>query len=647
MTAVERSAIAAACVIATVAFWAYSQTLLPGGDLGDTGGFQAAVLWPDTTARQGYPLYYTLARPFVRAVSATNPARGLNLFSAVWAAAAIGLLVFVVASVTRSLAAGGVAGLLLAFSYTFWTQAVIAEVYSLHLALVGLSLVTLNAFAARPTLGRLAVFFAVYAMSFGNHLSMVLLLVPFTVFLLQMSRTPRELFRPAVVWVAIMIAAAGALQYAPNFMSAWTGTGVSDDWRDRLAAFWFDTTKADWRELSVFGVEPGGARDRIAMWWWDARQQFGLVGLGMAGIGAVRLWWISRPWAGLVWLAFILSTLFALTYNVGDPYVFFLPGHLWTAFAAGAALEPITWLSSAADVNVRRRTIALTLVCLAVTYAGWRGWHTWPAADRHLDRRGADLVTRLTYGVSDDGALLVSQLDWQSENALLYTSRFERLDLTWVRLADVFPHFPFLVRDNLKVGRDVMLTAAAAADVVAAYGPALPVVADEAVPTPSIVEQVDVVPPGARYVLCLLTPQRDQRLDPNEVRRALSVLTGGHAPVLAGSAYEVVAGVEGQPPQLHRSSNHPFTEHVSIGSDTFAIRMDSWLPFDTFRRGGFGHVLRGRERVLFIERGLSLVWIGPDASSTYAYAAGLYAPEPRFRIPARVHLLAGGARGGL
>lgn len=141
--------IAAAVVIGTVAFWAYTQTLLPGVDLGDTGGFQAAVLWPEVSARQAYPLYYDLARPFVTAASAANPARGLNLFSAIWAAAAVGLLAEFFAAVTGSLAAGAIAGLLLAFSYTFWTQAIIAEVYSLHLALIAMCLIALRAYAPR------------------------------------------------------------------------------------------------------------------------------------------------------------------------------------------------------------------------------------------------------------------------------------------------------------------------------------------------------------------------------------------------------------------------------------------------------------------------------------------------------------------
>ena len=64
--------------------------------------------------------------------------------------------------------------------------------------------------------------------------------------------------------------------------------------------------------------------------------------------------------------------------------------------------------------------------------------------------------------------------------------------------------------------------------------------------------------------------------------------------------------------------------------------MESWLPFETFRRAGFGHVLRGRDRVLIVERGVSLVWFNRDGSPAITYAAGLYALRPRLRIPAAI-----------
>jgi hypothetical protein len=337
---VDRERIVAAVAIATLAFWAYTRTLLPGVDLGDTGGFQAAVLWPEVSARQAYPLYYDLARSFVGAVSVANPARGLNLFSAIAGAAAVGLLTFLCALVADSLAAGVAAGLLLAFSYTFWSQAIIAEVYTLHLAIVLACCLALYAYAARPTRVRLALFFAVYALGFGNHLSMILLLVPFTVFLLQVTPDRRALFTPAVIGMAAAMAAAGALQYWPNLMSTAHLLNGPATWSGRLATFWFDTTKADWRESMVMGVRGDQLAGRVGMWWFDARQQFGIIGLVLAVIGVVRLWTISRSWAVLAMLAYAINTIFAFTYNVGDTHVFYLPSHLFTAFMAGVALSP-------------------------------------------------------------------------------------------------------------------------------------------------------------------------------------------------------------------------------------------------------------------------------------------------------------------
>jgi hypothetical protein len=620
--------VVAACLVATLAFWAYTRTLLPGVDLGDTGGFQAAVLWPEVSARRAYPLYYTLATPFIRAVSEANPARGLNLFSAVWAAVAAGLLTLVCGRLTTSTVGGAAAGLLLAFSYTFWTQAVIAEVYSLHLTLVALCLVALHAFAARPTTWRLALFFAVYALSFGNHLGMILLLLPFTVFLIQVHPRPRELVRPSTILLALAIAAAGALQYTPNFLFVWWSIDAPPAWHDRVAAFWLDITKADWREQMVMGIRADRTWDRIAMWAWDARQQFGIGGLVLGGLGALRLWTLSRPWAVLVWLAYAISTAFALSYDVGDTHVFFLPGHFLIALAAGAAVSQ--W---------RNRRLHGAVAVAALLYAGWRGWDTWPAVDRHQDRRAEVYLARVAQDVDERNALLVAKMDWQVENVLLYSARYERPGLAWVRLADVFLHFPFLVRDNLAEERDIVLTAGAAADVVAAYGGVFPLVRDQA-PAPTLADIASRIPRGAPYVLTLLMPPPGDRvLDRAEFISGLGTLTGNRVPPRSEALYEVWAGSAGEAPVLYRSAARPFRERLSIAGDPFTIRMDSWLPDDTFRRGGFGHVLHGRTHALLVERGVSLMWLGRDGSPSYFYGAGLYTPEARFRIPApAVHL---------
>ena len=248
----------------------------------------------------------------------------------------------------------------------------------------------LHAYAARPSRSRLAIFFALYALAFGNHLSMILLFVPFTIFILQVTRERRVLFAPATIAMAIVIAAVGALQYWPNLISSSHLLDGPATWTDRFAAFWFDTTKADWRDSMVMGVRSDQLAGRFGMWWFDARQQFGAIGLFLAAIGVVRLWMISRPWATLVVLGYAINTVFAFTYNVGDTHVFYLPGHLFTAFLAGVAISSIWRVQKDPPYDYRGSRRLLVLL-----YAGWRAWDTWPAIDRHNDRRAEALVTRL------------------------------------------------------------------------------------------------------------------------------------------------------------------------------------------------------------------------------------------------------------
>ena len=628
-------AVVAAVAIATIAFWAYTQTLLPGVDLGDTGGFQAAVLWPEVSARQAYPLYYDLARPFVSAVSRANPARGLNLLSAIFGAAAAGLLTLLCALVTSSLAAGAAAGLLLAFSYTFWSQAIIAEVYTLHLAIVLACCLALYWYAERPSRTRLALFFAVYATGFGNHLSMILLLVPFAVFLLQVTPDRRTLFSPAVIGMAIAIAAAAALQYWPNLMSTAHLPDRPAAWSERLATFWFDTTKADWRESMVLGVREDQLSGRAGMWWFDARQQFGVIGLLLAAVGVFRLWAISRAWATLVALGYAINTVFAFTYNVGDTHVFYLPSHLFTAFLAGAALSPVgraLQARPARTVKVRATGVH-ALAVLVFLYAAWRAWDTWPAIDRHDDRRAQTLVTRLALGITPQSGVLVTDLNWQVENALLYYSRWQRRDIPWVRFPDVALHFPFLVRDNEAISRDIVLDAYSAREVVAALGPLFSIQPDPIRASPDLLDAVAGLPSGTPYVLCVLTPPREEQLDPAMLRTALDMLTGGHIPSWSTGPYQLIAGMTGDAPAITRSAEYPFRQDFRLLGDPFTVRMESWLPSDTFRRAGFGHVIAGREHVQILERGVNLVWFDRNARpSEPVYAASLYAPGARFRI---------------
>jgi hypothetical protein len=232
-------------------------------------------------------------------------------------------------------------------------------------------------------------------------------------------------------------------------------------------------------------------------------------------------------------------------------------------------------------------------------------------------------------------------MNWQLENVLLYFGRYQRPDLAWVRLDDVLRHFPFLLEDNHAISRDLVMTAEAAAEITAAYGSRFEPLEDALLPSAGLSEIVSRVPRGAPYVWCLLTPPRDEYLDPDVTMGALAVLTGGRLPSRTTGEYELIAGVAGEAPYVYRSSNRPFAERFRIQEDTFVVRLDSWLPSDTFRRAGFGHVLRGREHILILERGVNMVWLAPDGRpSPPFYGASLFAPKPRYRLPAATLQLA-------
>ena len=88
------------------------------------------------------------------------------------------------------------------------------------------------------------------------------------------------------------------------------------------------------------------------------------------------------------------------------------------------------------------------------------------------------MVSSVALGASPQSAVLVTDLNWQVEHALLYYTRWQRRDVPWVRLPDVQLHFPFLARDNEAISRDLLLDSYSARDVVAAFGPLFPLQRD-------------------------------------------------------------------------------------------------------------------------------------------------------------------------
>jgi len=187
-----------------LSFAVYAWTVAPNVTLLDSGEFMVAAEHFGVPHPTGYPLWTLLAWLF-QLLPLGNAAWEINLFSSVCGGLAVGLATALTRSTLRWLMEEPlgrwpglgtmipvVCGLLFAFSFSMWSQATIAEVYTLHALLIGLYLTVLYIWLRRPeTLGLLMLAFFLLALAFSNHhLSVTMALLPFLAVLL----VRRELF---------------------------------------------------------------------------------------------------------------------------------------------------------------------------------------------------------------------------------------------------------------------------------------------------------------------------------------------------------------------------------------------------------------------------------------------------------------------
>ncbi|MEI8294320.1 MAG: DUF2723 domain-containing protein [bacterium] len=207
-----RSDLLVGALAALVAGGVYFWTAAPNVTLLDSGEFLVAAQHLGVPHPTGYPLWTMLAWVF-QLLPFGNAAWEINLFSGFCGALAVGLHAMLFCSSTRWILGAAAerwrgwimrvsltVAWLFAFSASMWSQAVIAEVYTLHALLIGLYLTSLYAWLRRPeSLGLLMLPFFLLALSFSNHqLSVALAPLPFLVVLLV---------RRAVFWDLVVASA--------------------------------------------------------------------------------------------------------------------------------------------------------------------------------------------------------------------------------------------------------------------------------------------------------------------------------------------------------------------------------------------------------------------------------------------------------
>lgn len=393
-TAIDRRDVALAAACGLLALTAYLRTLAPGvtADV-DSAMFQFLGRVLGVAHNPGYPLYALLTWPLAQ-IPAGSLAWRINLFSAVLGALAVGLTAITARRLGCGRLGAAFAALGLAASPTFWSQAIIAEVYTLHLVLVA---ALLHSALRWESSRRPRHFYAAVgwlALGLGHHLTIAAFAPALAAYALIVDR--RFALRLRTMASVAAICLLGFLPYAYVLIRS----------RDPHAYVESPATTLDGLVQVVLG---GQFRDRLFTDPWTAvvtqripalvtqvlQPDLTLAGLVLASIGVA--WLLRRRPADAVLLlgGSAIVTAFVAGYAVVDQAVFLLPVVLCLWLLAATGLERLAALIRAGPNPRLRRAGVVAVSALAAALPIGLAAYTGPRVDRSGDRADARHIERL------------------------------------------------------------------------------------------------------------------------------------------------------------------------------------------------------------------------------------------------------------
>lgn len=404
----------------------------------DSAELTTAVATGGIVRATGYPLYLLVGRIWLALLPPVGDVGfRMNLMSAVAGA----LTIFLADRILRRLRVGpwpraGALGLL-ACAPAFWSMSIVAEVYTLHCALMAATILLLMRWAETPTPRRLLPPALLVGLSLGNHASTVLLLPGYLWFVL--AHQPRVM-RSARAWLVGLVAVLTAcaiylvlpLYYragpAFNYAGLYDGTGrfVPVDLTS-AAGLWWLVSGERFRGM-MFGYaafELPAQVSAFARALWTA---FFAIGVGPALVGVLVLWRRDWRFASTWTLLFLGNAVFFVNYRVVDKETMFLPAFVLWAIALGVGYQWLVGYLQRQDLGAEARRLAQAVMVGAVVLAvGWH-WHSVDLSDDWSSRQEAEAILQQ---VAPD-ALVLGR--WQTIPALQYLQLVEgqRPDVTLI-----------------------------------------------------------------------------------------------------------------------------------------------------------------------------------------------------------------------
>src|SRR6186713_911661 len=344
-------------LLAAVFVFSYWQTLLPGiHEFGDVTKAQFVGRLMGTTHPTGYPLYILASGAFSWLPFGTLAERA-NAFSAVCAIATLVLVL----NIQRCFGVGTwlafATSCAFGWSKTFWSQSVIAEVYTLNSCLVAATVYCLVRWHSSQSQRWFIGACGIYAISFGNHLTVVTLLPAFVFATFAGHRN--VLYNPRLVIAVVFVILLGISLYGYPIWRTHAGSLYIEFGIDDGAELVDYVTGSTYRrKMFAFSTEEL-LFERLPRFAGQLVAELGpLAALAPAGLALCRKGWQS----GVLTLGLVGELVWVLGYDIPDIEIYIIPVALLSTIAVGLALSSLYESSKSAAVMLVLAVVPCVLV---------------------------------------------------------------------------------------------------------------------------------------------------------------------------------------------------------------------------------------------------------------------------------------------
>jgi len=423
----------------------YLITLAPGvvwQHYGQDGGeLVSASLMLGVAHPPGYPTYLMIGHLFWRATFFDSPAFTFNLLSALSAAIAVVGFYYLTTILCHMLdkesrrsylllivSAGS--SLTFATSSVFWSQAVIAEVYTMNSAFFCLALLlAVMTVGARSSASSFDVFNMggrnyvgatvsrwifnygtllsgiCIGVGMGNHLTIVFLAPPL---LLYYFYAEGLRVRPLFAFIGGIFIGLMVYAYLP-LRAGIIGLPINWGRTDTLEGFVWQITAVPYQD-KVFGVASGEIGDRLWSWAWMTVDQMTLLGVVVSIVGLLAM---ARVWPGIAMTKInvaLIYVIYSVSYATSDSYTYLIPvyGIMGVLLGLGWYTLGDQLVKRLADDPRRKITIWALVLSLALTLPIFNVATNYAATDVSENTEAFDYVQGVFNNIESNAVLVAT-----------------------------------------------------------------------------------------------------------------------------------------------------------------------------------------------------------------------------------------------